>query len=154
MTAPPRPPGNNGDSRELVLQKFLQETLQQFHAETGTIHVLDPERSFLHLVAQIGLPPPLLDVVNTIPVGKGIAGQVVAQNRPVTICNLQNHTGGIARPGAKQSGIGGALCVPVRRGDKIVGTLGVGTVRPCEFTADDCERLEEFGRRLAGVLTG
>jgi L-methionine (R)-S-oxide reductase len=136
----------------IALEKILRETLRQFHSETGTIHVLDSEKQLLHLAAQIGLPPQLLEIVKTIPVGKGIAGQVVAQNKPVTICNLQKDSDGIAKAGAKQSGVGGALCVPIRRGEKIVGTLGVGTIRQYEFTAEETQKLEEIGRRLAEFL--
>lgn len=134
------------------LETILRDTLKQFNAETGTIHRLDADKQLLHLVAQIGLPPQILDVVKTIPVGKGIAGQVVAQNKPVTICNLQTDSSGVAKPGAKQTGVDGALCVPVRDGDKIVGTLGIGTMRQYEFTADETSRMEEVGRRLAELL--
>src|ERR1044071_7073486 len=107
-------------------ENTLRETLAQFNSETGTIHRLDAEKQLLHLVAQIGLPPQVLDIVKTIPVGKGIAGQVVAQNKPVTICNLQTDSSGVAKPSAKQTGVGGALCDPIRNGEKIVGTLGIG----------------------------
>lgn len=135
-----------------ALENLLRDTLAQFHSETGTIHVLDAEKQLLHLVAQIGLPPQMLDVVKTIPVGKGIAGQVIAQDKPVTICNLQTDSSGVAKPGAKQSGVGGALCVPVRNGDKTIGTLGIGTVRQYEFTPAETAALEETGRRIAGLL--
>jgi L-methionine (R)-S-oxide reductase len=137
---------------KIALEKILRDALAQFHSETGTIHVLDSEKQLLHLAAQIGLPPQMLDVVKTIPVGKGIAGQVVAQNQPVTICNLQTDSSGVAKPGAKQTGVGGALCVPIRNGDKIVGTLGIGTVRHHEFTADETRALEEIGRGLGKFL--
>jgi len=130
------------------LEKILRDTLAQFHSETGTIHRLDAQTQSLHLVAQIGLPPQLLEVVKIIPVGKGIAGQVVAQNRPVTICNLQTDTSGVAKPGAKQTGVGGALCVPIRAGGKITGTLGIGTRREREYTPDETRTLEEIGRLL------
>jgi GAF domain-containing protein len=135
-----------------ALETTLRETLAKFNSETGTIHFLDPEKQLLHLAAQIGLPPQLLDVVKTIPVGKGIAGQVVAQNKPVTICNLQADTSGVAKPGAKQTGVGGTLCVPIRDGDKITGTLGIGTVRPHEFTPEETRELEEIGRRIGRFL--
>jgi len=78
------------------LEKILRDTLAQFDSETGTIHRLDVQTQLLHLVAQAGLPPQLLEIVKTIPVGKGIAGQVVAQNKPVMICNLQTDSSGIA----------------------------------------------------------
>jgi len=141
-------------AREMNLKTLLQELLQQFHSETGTIHVLDTEKQLLHLASQVGLPPQLLEVVKTIPVGKGIAGQVVAQNKPVTICNLQTDSSGVAKPGAKQTGVGGALCVPIRDGGKIIGTLGIGTVRQHEFTVDETRQLEEIGRRAAEILRG
>ncbi len=141
-------------SHEAELETFLRDLLKQLRSETGTIHVLDAEKQLLHLVAQVGLPPQLLGVVETIPVGKGIAGQVVEQNKPVTICNLQTDSSGVAKPGAKQTGVGGALCVPVRDGGKIVGALGVGTVRQYDYTADQQRKLEEMGRRVAEILKG
>ena len=136
------------------LENLLRETLRQFRSETGTVHVLDAEKQLLHLQAQVGLPPQMLEIVKTIPVGKGIAGQVAAQNKPVTICNLQTDSSGVAKPGAKQTGVGGALCVPIRTGDKLTGTLGIGTVRPYEYTADESRELETIGRRISEMLKG
>jgi len=136
------------------LEKTLRNTLAQFKSETGTIHKLHEPTKLLHLVAQVGLPPQLVDVVAIIPVGKGIAGQVVAQDKPVTICNLQTDSSGVAKPGAKQTGVGGALCVPIRDGDKLVGTLGIGTVRQYEYTPEETRQLEEIGRTLAPILGG
>lgn len=137
-----------GEPREIVLEKILREALPHFHSETGTIHLLDFENQLLYLAAQIGLPPQMMGVVKTIPVGKGIAGQVVLQNKPVTICNLQADSSGVAKPGAKQTGVGGALCVPLRDGDKTVGTIGIGTIRQHEFTPDETRELEEIGRLI------
>src|ERR1039457_3890285 len=131
-------------------ETMLRATLAQFRSETGTIHRLDAQTQLLHLVAQIGLPPQLLEIIKTIPVGKGIAGETVAKNRPVTICNLQTDTSGVARPGAKQTGVGGALCVPIRSGEKIVGTFGIGTVREHEYSAAEINSLQEIANALAG----
>lgn len=135
-----------------TLEKILHETVKRFQSETGTIHTLDAEKQLLHLAAQVGLPPQLIEKVTTVPVGKGIAGQVVAQDKPVTICNLQTDSSGVAEPGARQTGVGGALCVPIRAGSKIVGTLGVGTVRPYEYTADETRQLEEIAARIAEMI--
>ncbi len=145
---------DNHGNREEVLLTVLRETLRHFHSETGTIHVLDADKQLLHLSAQVGLPPQLLDVVKTIPVGKGIAGQVAAQNKPVTICNLQKDTSGVAKPGAKQTGVGGSVCVPIRDGDKLIGTFGIGTVRPYEYTAAETRELEDIGHRIVKFLKG
>ncbi|HZF02666.1 MAG TPA: GAF domain-containing protein [Methylomirabilota bacterium] len=137
---------------KIALEKTLRETLAQFNSETGTIHKLHEPTQLLRLVAQVGLPPQLLDVVSIIPVGKGIAGECAQKNKPVSICNLQTDSSGVAKPGAKQTGVGGALCVPIRDGDKIAGTLGIGTSRQHEFTAEETSALEEIGRSLGEFL--
>ena len=134
-------------------EKLLLDTLGKFNSETGTIHRLDEPAQLLHLVAQVGLPPQLLDVVKIIPVGKGIAGETVLKNRPVTICNLQTDTSGVARSAAKQTGVGGAVCVPVRQNGKIVGTFGVGTVREHEYSAAEINALQDLANSIAAQLT-
>jgi L-methionine (R)-S-oxide reductase len=135
-----------------VLEKILRDTLTKFNSETGTIHKLHEPTQLLRLVAQVGLPPQLLEMVTIIPVGKGIAGETAQKNRPVTICNLQTDASGVAKPGAKQTGVGGALCVPIRAGDKIVGTLGIGTQREHEYSAAEINALQDIANSLAGQL--
>ncbi|HVU28372.1 MAG TPA: GAF domain-containing protein [Verrucomicrobiae bacterium] len=137
---------------KIALEKILHDTLAKFNSETGTIHVLDAEKQWLHLAAQIGLPPQMLDVVKIIPVGKGIAGQVAAENRPVTICNLQTDSSGVAKPGAKQTGVGGAVCVPIRQNDKLVGTFGIGTRREHEYSAAEINALQDIASSLTEFL--
>ena len=135
--------------------QLLRDTLAQFRSETGTIHRLDDQTQLLHLVAHAGLPPQMIDIVKTIPVGKGIAGETVAKNRPVTICNLQTDTSGVAKPGAKQTGVGGAVCVPIRIGGytgKIVGTFGIGTVREYEYSAAEINALQDIANSIAAHL--
>jgi len=135
-----------------TLEQVLRDTLAKFDSETGTIHRLHEPTQLLRLVAQVGLPPQLLDIVTIIPVGKGIAGETAQKNRPVTICNLQTDTSGVAKPGAKQTGVGGALCVPIRSGDKIVGTFGIGTKREYEYSAAEINALQDIANSLAAQL--
>jgi putative methionine-R-sulfoxide reductase with GAF domain len=137
------------DDCESRLQATLQILLREFSSETATVHRLEAGSSTLKLVAQIGLPPVLLPVVQSIPVGKGIAGETVVRNGPVTICNLQTDTSGVAKAGAKQTGVGGALSVPIRQAGAVVGTLGIGTKRQYEFTAEETARLESVASLIA-----
>jgi GAF domain-containing protein len=130
----------------------LRDTLAKFNSETGTIHRLDAQTQLLHLVAQVGLPPQILEVVKTIPVGKGIAGETAAKNLPVTICNLQTDSSGVAKPGAKQTGVGGALCVPIRASGNVTGTLGIGTMREHEYSAKEINALQDIANSLAAQL--
>ena len=134
------------------LEKILRDTLAKFNSETGTIHKLHEPTQLLRLLAQVGLPPQLMDMVTIIPVGKGIAGETAQKNRPVTICNLQTDTSGVAKPNAKQTGVGGAICVPIRAGDKVIGTLGLGTKREHEYSAAEINALQDIANTLAGQL--
>ena len=134
------------------LEKILRDTLAKFNSETGTIHKLHEPTQLLRLLAQAGLPPQLLDMVSIIPVGKGIAGECAQKNRPVTICNLQTDTSGVAKPGAKQTGVGGAVCVPIRHGDKIIGTFGIGTAREYNYPAAEINALQDIANSLAAQI--
>jgi GAF domain-containing protein len=133
-------------------ESVLRDTLAKLNSETGTIHRLEEPAQLLQLVAQAGLPPQLLDIVKTIPVGKGIAGECAQKNRPVTMCNLQTDTSGVAKPGAKQTGVGGAVCVPIRCGDRLIGTFGIGTRQEREYSAAEINALQDIANSVAEQL--
>ena len=123
--------------------------LEEFRAETGTLHRLG-EDGMLHLEAYAGgLPEQLLPVIQTIPVGKGIAGLTVERNEPVDMCNLQTDTSGDARPGAKTTGARGSLCVPLSRDGRAIGALGIATAQERAFSEEETETLLAVGRILA-----
>jgi L-methionine (R)-S-oxide reductase len=109
-----------------------------FEAVSATLHRADTNTQLLHMVAQLGLPEPLIAVTSRIPFGKGIAGLCAVQREPITLCNLQTDTSGTAKANAKQTGVAGAIAVPVfdPKGE-LVGTLGVG--KPGEHTYTDEE---------------
>jgi len=132
--------------------RLLRLTLDHFGAETGTIHVLDQD-GLLHLKAVAGsMPPPVLEAIRAIPVGKGIAGQAVALGRPVNICNIQTDAGGAVRPGARTTGVQGSVCVPMMVEGLAVGALGIGTTQVREFTEEEVGRLSDAGRYIGRTL--
>ena len=129
----------------------LQTVLREFQSETATIHRLEPQANLLRLVAQIGVPAEVLPAISTIPVGKGIAGETAARNAPVTVCNLQTDASGITQPQAKQTGVIGALCVPIRQAGLLLGTLGVGSRTKPEYGAADLTKLEAVASVLGDL---
>ena len=133
-------------------QAVLDACIAEFSGSTGTLHRLDPADGMLKLVAQKGIPPQLMPVVQAIPVGKGIAGAAAERREPVELCNLQQDLGGVAKPGARQTNVQGSLAVPCLHGDELRGTLGVGLMVPHDFTAEEKERLLALGREVAEKL--
>ena len=142
----------SGEPRDTAAQKILDAVIRHFDSETGTVHWLDKEQQRLKLAAQIGLPEMVLDAVRVIPVGKGIAGQTVQRGEPVSMCNLQTDSSGVARPAAKQTGVGGMICVPIRNGEAIIGAFGIGTARPHQYTLAEANFLEAIARLMGERL--
>ncbi len=131
------------------LSQVLDLTLRHFRADTGTIHELGSDE-ILHLKAWSGsIPEHLLALIQTIPVGKGIAGLAVERKEPVNLCNLQSDASGAVRPQARDTGVKGSVCVPVMSGERAVGALGIATIEEREFSEQDVELLLEVGRVLA-----
>ena len=128
--------------------ELLRLTLEHFQAETGTIHVLEGD-GVLHLKAVLGnVPPPVLEAVRLVPIGKGLAGLAVERAEPVTVCNLQTDTSGKAKPGARATGVQGSICVPMMVEGRAVCALGIGTYRERTFTEEEVALLLEAGRRV------
>jgi putative methionine-R-sulfoxide reductase with GAF domain len=130
------------------MQAELEAIIGQFGADTGTIHMV--EDGVLILKAHVGVPPQVVQIVDKVPIGKGMAGLAVERNEPVSSCNIQADRTGDVRPGARQTGVGGAVVVPIHdRGGNAVGALGIGVHRQHEYSDAEVVRLLEEGARLA-----
>ena len=127
----------------------LAAVVRAIAADSGTVHFLR-EDGMLHLAAAHGaLPPPVLEKVRVIPVGKGMAGVCAELNEPVTWCNLNRDGSGVVQSGARSTGLAGSIVVPVRASGRLVGTLGIANRAEREFTAPETARLQrcaEIGR--------
>jgi L-methionine (R)-S-oxide reductase len=131
----------------------LASILDQFECVTGTIHGIDPQTLGLRLLAHHGIPPQLLDKIELVPIGKGIAGCAAEREAPVQMCNLQTDTSGIARPDAKQTKVEGALAVPIfDENQAVVGVLGIGKMCPYDFSAEEISHVETVASTLAPLL--
>ena len=132
--------------------EFLTQTIAEFGCTTGTLHRLDPADRHLKLMAHQGIPAALMPIIQSIPVGKGIAGVAAERQEPVEMCNLQTDTSGVAKPGAKQTQVQGTLAVPVLDGDRLCGTLGIGKLVPYDFTEEEKAQLMQTARSIAARL--
>lgn len=122
--------------------------LAHFRAESGTVHELAGGQ--LELRAHTpGMPPPVLAVIQRIPLGKGMAGLAVERGEPVTACNLQTDTSGDVRPGARATGLRGSIVVPMIGAHGVNGALGIGNREERVFTPAEVELLLAAARILA-----
>ncbi len=127
-------------------------TIAHFRADSGTIHMLEPD-GVLHLkAASEGLPDAVLAIVRTVPVGKGMAGLAVERGQPVGACNIQADSSGDVRPGARATGMEGAVVVPIFDGAKAVGALGIANRVERTFSNEETALLIEAGKAIAERL--
>src|SRR5947209_761671 len=123
------------------LESALDKVLRAFDCQAGTVHWLDASSGMLGLCVCRGIPDTILARIQLIPMGKGMAGIAAERREPVQVCNLQTDTSGVARPGAKETRMEGAMAVPIFDGGRLRGTLGIGKTIPYEFSAAEGELL-------------
>ncbi|MBX3462829.1 MAG: GAF domain-containing protein [Planctomycetes bacterium] len=128
---------------------LLAAVLAHFDCPVGTVHLLDPADGRLHLAAQRGLPPVVLDKVVTIPIGKGMAGIAAQRREPVQVCNLQTDQSGVVRPGARETRMEGSLAVPMLDGAALRGVLGIAKPFAYDFTPAETALLLAVAARAA-----
>ena len=118
-----------------------------FSADSGTIHMMSDDGA-LHLKAAVGVPEVVLNIVRIVPIGKGMAGLCAERGLPVDACNIQSDSSGNVKPGAKATGMEGAIVVPIFDQQTVAGTLGIANRRERAFTPEEQAELIAAGRIL------
>ena len=126
--------------------EVLAASVAHFGCQAGTVHFL--RDGVLKLAASKNIPPPVVQIVETVPIGKGIAGLAAERREPVTICNLQTDTSGQVRPGARATGMEGAIAVPMIVSGELRGVLGVAKAEAYDWTPEETGLLLAIASRL------
>jgi signal transduction histidine kinase len=134
----------------LELDELLPELLGRIQlvldVDTCAILLLDEEREELVARAAIGIEEEVEQGVR-IPVGRGFAGRIAAERRPIFIPDVES--GDIINPILRERGIKSLLGVPLVARDRVLGVLHVGSFVPREFTDSDTELLQLVAERAA-----
>ncbi len=125
----------------------LRAAMDFFSCQTGTMHLM--REGTLSLAAQENIPDALLPIIQTVPVGKGIAGLAAERRAPVSLCNLQTDNTGQARPAAKTTGMEGSVAVPMLDGSELRGVLGIAKSEAHDWTDAEKDTLLAFAAAVA-----
>jgi L-methionine (R)-S-oxide reductase len=124
MTTSPLPPSLQQILQTAPLAEALQAVLNHFGCQAGTYHQM--QDGALQLVVSLHIPPPVVALIQQVPLGKGLAGLAAERREPVSLCNLQTDTSGQAQPAAKATGMEGSVAVPALGPDGALhGVLGI-----------------------------
>jgi phosphoserine phosphatase RsbU/P len=131
---------------ESLLNVLVDRVKEALQADTAAVLLLDRRSGHLVATAASGLEEEVRQGVR-IPLGKGFAGRIAAQGRPVIIDEV-DHTK-VVNPILLTKGIRSLMGAPLLAGGTVIGVLHVGTLSPRAFTSDDADLLQLAADRAA-----
>ena len=136
------------DDREL-LAELLGRTRDALQADTAAVLLLDYASGQLIATAAAGLEEEVHQGVR-IPVGRGFAGRIAAEHRPVILDHVDHTT--VLNPILWAKGIRSMMGVPMVAGGKVIGVLHIGSLTPRQFTGHEVELLQLAADRAAAAV--
>ena len=139
---------------KLTMEELLDELLTRLQelldVDTAATLLLDESGQFLSPVAARGLEEEVRQGVR-IPFGRGFAGRVAAEARPIAIAEVTPSN--VINPILLRKNVRSVLGVPLLDGDTVLGVLHVGTLRPRIFSDEDIAVLQLAADRAAGAIS-
>ena len=132
-----------------LLAELLERTRDILQADTAAVLLLDFSAGQLIATAAAGLEEEVRQGVR-IPVGRGFAGRIAADHKPVILDHVDHTT--VLNPILWEKGIRALMGVPLIADGTVIGVLHVGSLANREFTVDDVELLEMAADRAATAV--
>jgi phosphoserine phosphatase RsbU/P len=136
------------DDRDL-LAVLLERARDILQGDTAAVLLLDAEAGQLIATAAAGLEEEVRQGVR-IPVGRGFAGRIAAERRPVILDRVDHST--VLNPLLLTKGIRSLIGVPMTAGGQVIGVLHVGSLTNRTFTGHDAELLQLAADRAAAAV--
>ncbi|WP_433467145.1 PP2C family protein-serine/threonine phosphatase [Spirillospora sp. CA-128828] len=121
------------------LDTLLERVREVLDVDTAVVLLLDRAGRDLMATAAKGIEEEVSQAAH-VPVGRGFAGRVAAERRPIRIADVPSAD--IFNPLLVQRGLRSLLGVPLVGGGRLVGVMHVGTLTPRRFTAEEEEFLQ------------
>jgi signal transduction histidine kinase/DNA-binding response OmpR family regulator len=138
---------------DTMLNRAIDAATTALETDGGVVRLFNEATNQLVIAVARGLPDSYLSSAQAIPLGQGIVGRVAQSGRPQGGSNLADDpwlaplVPSSSQAGAKE-GFHSLLCVPLRTGDEIVGTLGVLRWAAREFDSREIELLATIGNQI------
>jgi phosphoserine phosphatase RsbU/P len=133
------------DARDM-LEELLDRVREALDADTAVVLLLDGRSGDLVATAARGLEEEVRQGVR-IPVGRGFAGRVAAEKRPVILSRVDSST--VINPILVDHDVRSLLGVPLMAAGTLVGVMHVGSVSTRMFTVEDAGLLQVAADRVA-----
>jgi len=132
-----------------LLRKLALKVREFLAVDVADVRVLEDGRWYFRGLS--GMDPSAATTSGQLRTGQRRTGWIVANRKPLVICDIARSQGKRAAGTTEKLGFRGFLGVPMfSRGGEIIGILRVLTYEPREFTKDEIELLEQMANG-AGV---
>jgi phosphoserine phosphatase RsbU/P len=131
------------------LDALLDRVKEILRTDTAAVLLLDFAAGELIATAAAGLEEEVRQGVR-IPVGRGFAGRIAAEHKPVILDHVDHTT--VLNPILWEKGIRSMMGVPLVASGRVIGVLHVGSLAPRRFTSDDVELLQLAADRAATAV--
>ena len=132
-----------------LLAELLERTRSILQVDTAAVLLLDSASRQLVATAAAGLEEEVRQGVR-VPVGRGFAGRIAAEQRPVILDHVDHTT--VLNPILWSKGIKALMGVPLVASQRVIGVLHVGALTSRQFTAEDVEFLQLAADRAATAV--
>jgi phosphoserine phosphatase RsbU/P len=132
-----------------LLTELLERTKDILQADTAAVLLLDYATGYLVATAAAGLEEEVRQGVR-IPLGRGFAGRIAADHKPVILDRIDHTT--VVNPLLLAKGIRAMMGVPMVAGGRVIGVMHVGSLTDCKFTAEDMQLLQLAADRAAAAV--
>ncbi|MFA0749901.1 MAG: hypothetical protein SLRJCFUN_000304 [Candidatus Fervidibacter sp.] len=131
-----------------VAQSLCERLPQVIPCDTVSVSLLTEDGKFLELVAAYPSPPPQAPVGLRLPIERGIMGYVARTGEPVLERDVRTNPYYFAGREKTLS----ELCVPIRRGEQVVGVLNLEAERLNAFNEEHLAFLQTLASQLSSVM--
>jgi GAF domain-containing protein/anti-sigma regulatory factor (Ser/Thr protein kinase) len=132
-----------------LLEELMRRVTGALGTDTAAVLLLDEEANELVARAAKGIEEEVEAGVR-IPVGRGFAGRIAAERRPVKILDVDHAD--ILNPILREKGIRSLLGAPLLVEGRVIGVLHVGSLTPRDFDDEDTQLLQLAADRMAVAI--
>lgn len=140
-------------SLEELQRDLLDRIRTLLSGDIAMLLLLEEDGQHLSMCASSGLASEFEEQSSRqiqIPIGRGIAGRIAAERRPMIFDDLEEVE--VLNPVLREKGVRSLIGAPLMLKERVIGVVYIGTTQPHSFTRDDSELLQLVGDRFAVAI--
>ena len=140
----------NEDPRTFLASLF-KKVATHLDLEVYLNYLVEENQQHLQLHASGGLSADVAETAKTLALGQGVCGYVAQHRHPAVVENALQSDHPLAAP-VQSIGIRAYASHPLMVGDRVLGTLGLGTRHRDRFTRDELDLMQVVANQVAAAL--